>query len=216
MFAFYRNDAGRTPTGYTRAPAKCPANYLTRPKPIRLTSTRCGSVGRVVNANLDTLREEIVQHVTSRGLVVFESDLRSVETEQAVYWNLDREPDYKRFVAAAEAAGARLVTIFSRDLNGDLLQSLLEKIEDLPLEPTERRSLERRLRDLRAYEGFTGHIELSFDVAGRDYIFDLRAEWYDEIEELMDEMAAAVDELEEDEPEDDASDEPMAPYFSRN
>ena len=166
-----------------------------------------------MNVNLNALRQEIAEHVTSRGLVVFECDLRSVETEQAVYWNLDREPDYKRFVAAAEAAGARLVTIYSRDLKGDLLESLLEKIEDLPLEPSERRSLERRLRELRAYEGFTGHIEISFDVAGRDYIFDLRAEWYEEIDELMDEMAAAVDDAEDD---DDASDEPMAPYFSRN
>jgi len=166
-----------------------------------------------VNVNLNALRQEIAQHVSSCGLVVFESDLRSVETQQAIYWNLDREPDYKRFVAAAEASGSRLVTIFSRDLNPELLDSLSEKMEDLPLDAAERRSLDRRLRELRAYEGFTGHIELSFDLAGRDYIFDLRAEWYDEIEELMDEIAAAVDQSEDD---DDASDEPMAPYFSRN
>ena len=175
----------------------------------------CGSVRRVVNVNLNALRQEIAQHVTSRGMVAFESDLRSVETHQAVYWNLDREPDYKRFVAAAEASGARLVTIFSRDLHADLLESLQERVEDLPIEPAERRSLERRVRELRAYEGFTGHIELSFDLAGRDYIFDLRAEWYDEIEELMDEMAAAADQSEDDD-DDDASGEPMTPYFSRN
>src|SRR5712691_6627381 len=166
-----------------------------------------------MNANLNSLRQEIAEYVASRGLVVFESDLRSVETDQAVYWNLDREPDYKRFVAAAQAAGAKLVTIFSRDLNAELIESLLEKIEDLQLEQGERRSLERRLRDLQAYEGFTGHIELSFDVAGRDYIFDLRAEWHEEIDELMDEMASAVDETEDD---DDGAGEPMPPYFSRN
>ena len=67
-----------------------------------------------MNVNLNALRQEIAQHVTSRGLVVFESDLRSVETEQAVYWNLDREPDYTRFVAAAEAAGAKLLRNPSR------------------------------------------------------------------------------------------------------
>jgi len=166
-----------------------------------------------MNLNLNALREEIATHVTSRGLVIFESDLRTVETEQAIYWNLDREPDYKRYVEAAKAAGARLITIFSRELKSDFFDALSEKLEALHLDKAERRSLDRRMRDLRAYEGFTGHIELSFDVSGRDYIFDLRADWYDEIDDLMDEVASAVDEAEDD---DEVGDEPMGPYFSRN
>jgi len=37
---------------------------------------------------------------------------------------------------------------------------------------------------LRAYEGFTCALELSFDLQARVYLFNLRAEWYEEYLDL--------------------------------
>ena len=44
--------------------------------------------------------------------------------------------------------------------------------------PDERRMTERRLKELRAYDGFTCAIELSFDMGQRAYIFELRTDFW--------------------------------------
>jgi hypothetical protein len=67
--------------------------------------------------------------------------------------------------------------------------------------------MERRLREMRRYEGYTCQIELSFDLPPRIYVFDLRTEWFQELSDMLDQI-------------DEASDEPDLPgpsgYFSKN
>jgi hypothetical protein len=165
-----------------------------------------------MNLNLSTLREEMAEYAASLGLAVFQSTLRSLEADDAIYWDADRVPDYRQFLAAAIAAGVRLVTIFSRELTGEYLETLAERLEEAGIERAEKRILDRRLRELRPYQGFIGQVEMSFNLSGRDYVFETHTDWFDDLSDLIAEIRASAEEF-EDESEDEG---PMGPYFTRN
>ncbi len=162
--------------------------------------------------NLDTLRGEIPDYVESRNLVVFPGYARHTEGLPVVYWDVLQHPDYRSFVQAAECAGVRLMVFHARELSADLVDDALARLEESELPREEVRSYEHLLRELRAYEGFTCEIELSFDLGSRTYLFNLRTDWYDELEDILDEIEASCAASGE---EDDEG--PMGGgYFSRN
>jgi len=102
------------------------------------------------------------------------------------------------------------VIVFNdRQFSADHLEDAAERLQACELAAEERRTLERRLRDLRAFEGFTCALELSFDHQGRLYLFNVRAEWYEDFLDLLEEIDAFL-------PEDEEEDDSMGGYFSRN
>ena len=109
---------------------------------------------------------------------------------------------------AAGAAGARLMTIYSREFSADVIDDALAQLADAHMEREERRIVEGRLKDFRAYEGFVCQLELSFAEGQRTYIFDQPTEWYEEMEQLVEQVEdsfnGAVDE------------NPLGGYFSNN
>ena len=160
--------------------------------------------------NLDTIRSEIQEYLEARGMVVFHGCARGNDHIAAVYWDTERHPDYRTFLAAAETAGVRLVALYANEFSDDLIEDALERLEESTLAREERRSMEARLREMRSYAGFTCQIEMSFDLASRVYIFDLRTEWFDDLDELLDRIDDALEEDENDE-------EPLGGgYFSKN
>jgi hypothetical protein len=159
--------------------------------------------------NLDPLRTEIQAYLEQCGIVVFKSFPRSGEPSAPVYWDTDQYPDYHQFLAAAQAAGARLVTLYAREFEADMVDDALEQLEDAGLDREDRRTFEIRLKEIRAYSGFVCQIELSFDLAPRVYIFDLRTEWFDDLNDLIDRIEDSYRQQGED-------DEPLHGYFSRN
>ncbi len=162
-----------------------------------------------MKANLEHLRREVVAYLEERGLVVFKSYPRNPDLgSDATYWDTQAHSDFREFVKAAEAVGVRLLTIFSREFSADVLEEAVEHLGDTSLSREDRRRVESRMRDLRAYEGFVCEIELSFSFAGRTYVFDQVTEWYDEISELLEEIEDAYQA-----PMDDA---PLGGYYSNN
>jgi hypothetical protein len=161
--------------------------------------------------NLDVLKTEIQEHLESRKLVVYYAYSRSLDALPILMWDTGRFPDYKKFVAAAEAAGVKLIVMHSREFSAEYVENAMEGLEDSEMTAEERRSVERRLREMRAYDGFTCAIELSFDMGQRAYIFELRTEWYDEFSELLDEIDTTL--IDDDEDDDEG---PMGGYFSKN
>lgn len=169
--------------------------------------------GLSMRLNLDSLRSEIQEYLQSRGIVIFHSYPRSGERGNSVYWDTDRDSDFRNFLAAAEAAGVRLITLYSRELEDDLVEDALEQLsESNNIDRDERRTIESRLKEIRGYAGFTCQIELSFDLATRTYIFDLRTEWFDDLNDLVDRIEDSYD----DEDEGDAPMTGSGGYFSRN
>ena len=164
-----------------------------------------------MKADLEALRTEIRDYLEARGFAVFHGLPRAFDDRTAVYWNTPQYGDYRAFAAAAETSGVKLITLFALEFNEAVIDSALEQLEENEMPRTERRPIEKRLQELRAYSGFTCQIELSFDLAPRVYVFDLRTEWFDEMNELLDTIDASLEEEDEDDVE-----EPPAGYFSKN
>jgi hypothetical protein len=158
--------------------------------------------------NLDAIRSEIREYLDSRGVAVFYGYPRG-EQSQAVFWDTKSHPEYRAFLAAAEAGGARLVTLYANEFTDDLIEDALERLKDASLPREEYRIIESHLREMRGYVGFTCQIELSFDLAPRVYVFDLRTEWFDDLNEMLDRIDDAYS-------EDDDEAEPLSGYFSKN
>jgi len=127
---------------------------------------------------------------------------------EAVHWDSQNYPDYREFVEAAFAAGVRLITLYARELTADIVETALAQLADTEMERDERRSLDTRLHEIRAYEGFTGQIELSFDHAQRTYIFEVRTEWFDELNDLVERIEYSY--------EDEGDENPLSGYYSNN
>jgi hypothetical protein len=165
--------------------------------------------------DLNSLRAQIEEHLETRRMVVFPSLPRAGDISATVYWDTSHNPDFKSFVAAAEAAGVRMITLFSRELDDDLIDATLGQLAELNLDRDERRSLESRLKEMRAFSGFTGEIELSFDLGARVFVFDLQTEWFSDLNELIDQIEDTYESHEGDEDNDD--DLPLGGgYFPRN
>jgi hypothetical protein len=161
--------------------------------------------------NLDTLRREIEQHLESRGMAVFRSYPRADSESSltgAIFWDSENHPDYHEFVEAASAAGVRMVTLYARDFTADIVETALVQLSDTELERDERRALEARLNEMRAYQGFTCEVELSFDHAQRTYVFDVRTDWFDELNDLVEHI--------EDSYQDEGDENPLSGYYSNN
>jgi hypothetical protein len=160
--------------------------------------------------NLDSLKIEIQEHLESEGFAVFHGHSRTVDARPAVYWDCDEYPDYQMFVKTAKAAGANLIVFHHREFSPDQVEDAIERLEAVEMPRDEYRNLERRLREMRVYEGFTCIIELSFAVDGRAYVFDLRTEWYEELSDLLDDLDVLGGDIE------DEDEGPMSGYFSKN
>ncbi len=162
--------------------------------------------------NLDTLKGEIDNYLEEQQFAVFRGFPRTLDTLPLVYWDCDRYPDYKAFLATAKAAGAKLVVYHQHEFSAEQVDSALDKLAECELPRDESRIMERRLKEMRVYDGFTCALELSFDHQGRIYVFDLRTEWYDELSDLLDEIHMLVSGPGEEEDDDS----PMSGYFSKN
>ena len=162
--------------------------------------------------NLDTLKSEIEEHLGAEGLAVFHGYSRLTDSVPLVLWDSEKYPDYKLFVKSAVAAGAKMLILNQRHLNSDTLDDALDQlaVSDLPTE--EQRNIERRLKELRAYDGFTCSLEISFDHQGRVYMFDMQTDWYEELNNLLEDLEF----LDSGDDEDDADEPPIGNYFSKN
>jgi len=164
-----------------------------------------------MKANLDTLHREIEQHLVSRGMAVFRSYPRAeldASLTGAIYWDSEHHPDFREFVEAASAAGVRMITLYAREFTPDIVEGALAQLADADLERDERRALDARLNEMRAYEGFTCQVDLSFDHAQRTYLFDVRTEWFEELNELVERIGDFY--------EDEEDENPLSGYYSNN
>jgi hypothetical protein len=157
--------------------------------------------------NLELVRAEIEEYLESSGIAVFHAFPGIDEDAPVVQWDTDHYPDYRPFLAVAEAAGIRMVALHANEFRDEVLDEAQKRLEYSTIGGADRTTMERRLREMRRYNGFTCQIELSFDMAPRSYVFDLRTEWFQELSDMLDEIEEASE-----------SPEPPAPsgFFSNN
>lgn len=160
--------------------------------------------------DLESLRTEIEAYLREAGMPIFYGYQPLGEDLSEVTWDTSRHSDFREFVAVAREAGAKLMVLNQQTLLQDQVDEALERLEDSELPREEKRSLESRLRQIEEYEGFTCRIELSFSSDGRVYVFDMRTEWYNTLNDIIAELDAIT--AEEEETEDGS----YGGYFSNN
>jgi hypothetical protein len=158
--------------------------------------------------DLETLRSEILAHLHSSGMPVFHAGHRALDPLNQIYWDVDGHPDYRAFVAVAKQAGAKLIHFYHQKLSVDQIDEALDHLEESDLTREEKRSYDKRLRQLRDYEGFTCSVELSFGVNANTYVFEVHTEWYESLTDILAELEATTEEDEED--------DSLGGYFSNN
>src|SRR5258708_6923356 len=162
----------------------------------------CWPKGKTMQPNLDELKTEIPPYLESRGFVVFHGVSRIREDGGVVYWDAVRRPEYKEFLDCAAKLGIKLLVMHVREFEKENLSDVQSELEDSMLPHSERRDLERRLKALTPYEGFTATIELSFDFEEKVYMFEVRSEFMNELLNIMGEVDSSYYPTEE--PEDDS------------
>ena len=160
--------------------------------------------------NLDELKTEVLQHLESQGFVVFHGYSRLSDADSFVAWDVERQPDYRQFLETAKNSGVKLIVYHWREFSRAHVDEAAERLEECDFSVEEQHNLERRLRDLRAYEGFTCALELSFDLKARVYLFNLRAEWYEEYLDLIEELGGGLAD------DEDEEDDPLDGFYSSN
>ncbi len=161
--------------------------------------------------NLDALKTQIADYLSSRGFAVFHGQARTDEAH-GLYWDAANYPDFRGFLAVAEALGVKLIVFHHRVFTPAALDSAFEELEEADVPPEERLPLERRLRELRVYQGLTAVIELSFDYDGRTYFYEVESDWHRQFMDTLDEIESYFPEEGEEEGEQDS----FGGYFSRN
>lgn len=160
--------------------------------------------------DLETLRLELQTYLAELGVPVFYGYSQVADTLGHVYWDTEGHPDFREFLQVAQRAGAKLFVFHHKSLAQTELDEASEYLDDAELTRDERRQYENRIRELQAYEGFTCSLELSFEIDGRVYMYELSTEWYQALSELLAELEEASNEAE------DEGEGPITGYFSNN
>jgi hypothetical protein len=164
-----------------------------------------------MGVDLETLKTEIQAYLDQEGMPVFHGYSRLLDSVIPVFWDVQRHPDFRQFVGTARRAGAKLIVFSHRPFSLDQIDEALDTLEDSDLARDEKRTFENRLRELQAYEGFTCAIELSFDMEGRVYVYEMRTEWYEAMTDIVAEIEAATGDL-----EDGGDQDSISGFFSKN
>jgi hypothetical protein len=159
--------------------------------------------------DLETLKSDIQAHLDGTSIAVFQGVL-ATHPQSSVYWDTEREPDFRKFLEAAQKANVKMVTFDHDQFTQDEIDEAFESLEDCGLSREERRQYENRMRELRKYEGFTSRVELSFTLDGVLYSYRVQSEWYSEWLDIAGELDLMTDVGGEDGGDD------LPGYFSTN
>ena len=166
-----------------------------------------------MDLNLDTLKLEIQEYLTSKEFAVFRTCPGSLEGNPMVMWDAETYPDYQMFLDVAKRAGINLILFGSSEFDGDDLDDQVEQLDACGLTREEHREMESRLRELRPHAGQTCSLELAFDHHSRLYVYEVQPDWYQEYlgleEEIFDRLTDGGD-------TDDDDDPSLGGYYSKN
>jgi hypothetical protein len=138
--------------------------------------------------------------------------------EKAVWWDVDRRPDYREFFTAAERAGSKLIYFFEHEFGEEDIDRLENALDNAILQDDETRSLRRRIADFRGYFGFLCRVGVGFHLENRMQWFEVYSSWYFDYLDVYDELRLRGGSLGPafDDEDDDDEEPPMGGYYSRN
>ena len=163
-----------------------------------------------MDLNLDTLKREILESLEASGFAIFRGCPGGLEGIPLVLWDVEHHPDYQLFLDTARKTGARLVIFASREFESSDIDDLLEQLEECGLPREDQREYERRLKELRIFEGVTCSLELAFDCDSRLYVYEVQPDWYEDFLNLEEEITSQSSD------DDLDTHDSLGGYFSKN
>jgi hypothetical protein len=148
--------------------------------------------GGIVDLNIETLKNEILEYLESSDFAVFRSHPGGLEGLSVITWDVEHCPDYRAFLDTARKAGAKLILFASRELAEDELDEAVEELIETEFTRDERRELEARLAKAQRHIGATCSLELAFDHNSHLYVYEARPDWYEDFLDACDEISSVL------------------------
>lgn len=161
-------------------------------------------------SHLDALRSELHAALTEQEFAIFHGLSRLMDNVPMVHWDARRHPDFHEFLRVARQLGTRLMIVHEREFIPEHIEGALQDLQESNLFGEPRRELESRLHSMRRYEGELCLIEMSFDYQGRIYLFTAQTDWYEDLNDVLDEIETLGTEPTE------GPDHGLGGFFSRN
>lgn len=168
----------------------------------------------MMNLNLDTLKEDIVRYLEENDFVIFHGAHVDLDP-YPVKWNVKSYPDYQMFLHVARRSGANLIVVQSLEFERSDVELAYELLDEADLNFEEEDVFRKKLADYETYSGFTCRLRLAFSIGQQAYTYEAAASWFEEFEELCDELEDTSYYL-EDEDEEDAEESNGLGFFSKN
>lgn len=136
---------------------------------------------------------------------------------RTVWWNSDLQPDYRQFIAAAKAAGAKVILYFDQDLTEESIEEAEQALELARVEPEEYREYARAIGEFRSWIGFTCRVAIGFASEGMFYFYDLESDWYSNMLDMVEELRLSAYPFDgSDDDDEPGGNPPMGNYYSNN
>lgn len=163
--------------------------------------------------SLDTLKQEIVRELEESNFATFHGEARGANEETAIFWDTEAYPDFRGFLACAAKLGVSLIVLHNRVFRVDEIEDALQDLDESAIEGDEQEEMASSLREMNAFAGLVGAVDISFDYQGRTYFYYVEADWYREFLDVRDEIDVMTFDggFDESEPDDT-----MGGYFSKN
>lgn len=165
-----------------------------------------------MDINLDTLKQTISEELERSEFAVFRHDAGIFDASLVITWDSETFPDYQMFLDAARKLGIKMVMFAAREFDESEAVEAEDDLEVCDLPRDDRRDYASAFKKIREHIGSTCSIELAFHFETHFYLYEARADWYEEFVDLNEEVLSFTPAAEEDEPEDDG----MGGFYSNN
>ena len=81
----------------------------------------------------------MLEYLESSGLTVFYGHAGGLEGPAIVLWDVEHQPDYRKFLETARTVGAQLIVFASREFDASDLDDLAAHLDEMGLSRDERR-----------------------------------------------------------------------------
>jgi hypothetical protein len=152
----------------------------------------CPGAEHIVDLNLETLKNEILEYLESSDFAVFRSHAGGLEGMSVITWDTERCPDYRTFLDTARKVGEKLILFASREMAEDELEEAVEELMETEFTREERRELENRLAKAQRHVGATCVVELAFGHNSHLYVYEARPDWYEDFLDACDEISSVL------------------------
>ncbi len=165
-----------------------------------------------MDLNLDNLKTSISEHLERSDFAIFHHDPGVFDANLVITWDIETFPDFQLFLDAARKLGTRMILFAARTFEDAELTEAEEELETSDMPREDRREYLKAFGDFREHAGATCSIELAFQFETHFYLYEARADWYEEFVSVHDEVLS-FSEGDDDEVDSDGS---LGGFYSKN